>query len=93
MTTQRVRNASPSQTRRHAPAVKLAGQCAAHHTIDELNRDDLEAMAAERGLRIDHYEPRDGQAFGPTVVFDADYFWTSRAERASMGGGQEEVRP
>jgi hypothetical protein len=73
--------ASPSHKGRPGPPVSLSGQRATHHTFDEMRRDILEQLAAARGLRIDHHEPRDGLAGGPTIVLDFDYWWTSPEER------------
>jgi hypothetical protein len=60
---------------------KLLGRSAAHHTIDEVNKDTLERLANKLGLRLEHHEPRDGPHSGPAIVLDADSWWTTAAER------------
>jgi hypothetical protein len=66
-----------------------------YHTFDEVNLATLRDMAERHGLRVEHREPRDGLGSGPTLVIDADFWWTDHAERRRGLEAlvQREVRP
>jgi hypothetical protein len=52
-----------------------------YHTSDPVNRATLEELAQPFGLPIEHHELRDGLASAAVILIDADFWWTSRAER------------
>jgi hypothetical protein len=52
-----------------------------YHTADPVNRATLEELARPLGLPIEHREPRDGLASAAVILIDAEYWWTSRAQR------------
>lgn len=54
-----------------------------YHTFDEVNLDAMRHLAGGCGLAVRHREPRDGVGTGPALIFDADFWWTSREDRAS----------